>query len=57
MSPWYSREHDGQTTARRLPQRTSSTPSGSSTVEYDIDRAPPGPVRVTRPVRRTGRAQ
>jgi hypothetical protein len=34
MSPRYSCAHDGQHASRRLPQRTISAPSGSSTVEY-----------------------
>ena len=36
MSPAYSREHDGQTAARRLPHRTSSTLSGSPSVLYTV---------------------
>jgi hypothetical protein len=54
--PAYSYEHDGQTAARRLPQRISSTRSGSRSVEYAT--RPPLAVRCsTRPRSRTGREQ
>ena len=56
MSPAYSYEQDGQTTARRFPHRTSKTWSGWEAVDQ-VSTRPSVWVRTSRPRSRTGRAQ
>jgi len=57
MSPEYSYEHEGQTLARRLRQRTGSMRSGSPSVLYTVRRCPAAVSWTTSPRSRTGRAQ
>jgi len=52
----YTVEHGGQAVCRRLPQACMSTPSGSTSVEYDPTCSPVATfTATTRPDRRIGR--